>query len=75
MAEQKSKLVSMTFLKPWNRYAKGDRAGFEPERAKQLEDRKIAIPTTKAKEASKPANGQTAGQKGEAKGTEGADKT
>lgn len=76
MAEQKSKLISMTFNKPWHRYAKGDRAGFESERAKQLEERKIAVPTAKAKEAAKSTGGQAAGgQKAEAKGTEGADKT
>ncbi|MBB3142821.1 hypothetical protein [Halomonas organivorans] len=76
MAEQKSKLISMTFRKPWHRYAKGDRAGFEPERAKQLEERKIAVPTAKAKEDAKASSGQAGGgQKPAAKGTEGADKT
>ncbi len=64
------KLVSMTFRKPWGRYTKGDRAGFEPERAKQLEDRKIAVPSAQAREAEKPA----ATPSGTAKGTEGADK-
>lgn len=65
------KLVSMTFRKPWGRYAKGDRAGFEPGRAKQLEERKIAVPSTQAKEAEKQADAK----QGSDKGTEGADKT
>ncbi len=70
-------LVSMTFRRPWGRYAKGDRAGFEPERAKELEDRKIAVRSAKAKEADKEGGTQaTGGQKtAETKGTEGADKT
>lgn len=66
------KLVSMTFRKPWGRYSRGDRAGFEPERAKQLEERKLAVPTEQVKEDAKPAAGQKAS---DAKGTEGADKT
>ncbi|SES12481.1 hypothetical protein SAMN04487958_107197 [Vreelandella subterranea] len=64
--------VSMTFRKPWGRYSKGDRAGFPEERAKQLEDRKIAVRSAdvKAEEnEEKPAGKQTP-----AKGTEGADK-
>lgn len=71
------KLVSMTFRKPWGRYSRGDRAGFEPERAKQLEERKIAVPTEKVKEDAKPAAGQASGgqKPADAKGTEGADKT
>lgn len=66
--EEKEKLVSMTFLKPYSRYTRGDRAGFPPDRAKQLEERKVAIPTSQAKQeaAKKPADD---------KGTEGADKT
>ncbi|MCK2042560.1 hypothetical protein KZO83_07645 [Chromohalobacter sp. TMW 2.2308] len=50
------KLTSMTFKRPWHRYTKGDRAGFEPERAKQLEERKIAVPTASLK---KDAGGET----------------
>lgn len=68
------KLISMTFQRPWSRYSKGDRAGFEPDRAKQLEERKIAVPTAKVKEESKSSGGQASGQKTAAKGTEGADK-
>lgn len=63
------KLVSMTFTKPYGRYSRGDRAGFPEDRAKQLEKRNVAIPSAQAKQeaAKKPA--------GDAKGTEGADKT
>ncbi|WP_299312370.1 hypothetical protein [uncultured Halomonas sp.] len=62
------KLVSMTFIKPYSRYTRGDRAGFPPDRAKELEARKVAIPSAQAKQeaAKKPAD--------EPKGTEGADK-
>lgn len=65
------KLVSMTFRKPWGRYTRGDRAGFEPERAKQLEERKIAVRSAQAKDAETSADTK----QGSAKGTEGADKT
>tara|TARA_R110000850_G_scaffold16134_1_gene50528 strand:+ start:87 stop:320 length:234 start_codon:yes stop_codon:yes gene_type:complete len=67
------KLHTMVFLKPHGRYSRNDRAGFPEAKAKQLKDRKIAIPAeefkaaaadkAKAAEANKPA-----------KGTEGADK-
>nr|WP_300312762.1 hypothetical protein [Halomonas sp.] len=73
MAEPKTNLISMTFRRPWGRYAQGDRAGFEPARAKQLEDRKIAVPTATVKQetsAPKKAGGAT-----KPTGTEGADKT
>ncbi|MCL7938825.1 hypothetical protein M8009_00720 [Halomonas sp. ATCH28] len=64
-------LVSMTFRKPWGRYTKGDRAGFEPERAKQLEERKLAVRSAQAKDAEMAADTKSSS----AKGTEGADKT
>lgn len=71
MADKKPKqqLVSMTFIKPYSRYTRGDRAGFPHDRAKELEARKVAIPSSQAKEeaAKKPP--------ADAKGTEGADKT
>lgn len=66
------KTVSMTFRKPWGRYSKGDRAGFPEERAKQLEERKIAVRSADVK-ASDPDEEQPS-KKTPAKGTEGADK-
>lgn len=65
------KLVTMVFLKPYGRYSRNDRAGFPPEKAKQLEERKIALPPDKAKTAE--ADKATAAAKNQ-KGTEGADK-
>lgn len=65
------KLTTMVFLKPFSRYSRGDRAGFPADKAKQLEERKIAIPSDKAKEA---AAAKAAGAEKPAKGTEGADK-
>lgn len=51
MAEQKSKLVSVTFKKSWGRYAIGDRAGFEPEKAQWLVETKRAVESGKASTA------------------------
>ncbi|CAM3307263.1 hypothetical protein [Halomonas lysinitropha] len=67
----KRELVSMTFRKPWGRYTKGDRAGFEPDRAKQLEERKLAVRSAQAKDVEQSAETKQASTKG----TEGADKT
>lgn len=64
------KLQTMVFLKPWGRYSRNDRAGFPADKAKQLEERKIAVPADKAK----AADAQAAGADKAAKGTEGADK-
>ncbi len=69
--QKKADTVSMTFRKPWRRYSQGDRAGFPEEQAKQLEARKIAIPTS---EATKAGAGSGRGKKQDDKGTEGADK-
>ncbi len=65
------KLITMVFIKPYGRYSRNDRAGFPADKAKQLEERKIAIPADKAKEA---AAAKAAGAEKPAKGTEGADK-
>ena len=48
MAAQKPKLVSVTFKKSWGRYAIGDRAGFDPEKAKWLVETKRAVESGKA---------------------------
>lgn len=65
------KLVTMVFLKPYGRYARHDRAGFPQDKAKQLEDRKIALPSDKATTA---AAAKAAAADKPPKGTEGADK-
>ncbi|RUR43363.1 hypothetical protein [Vreelandella populi] len=65
------KLVTMVFLKPHGRYARHDRAGFPADKAKQLEERKIALPSDKAKAI---AATKAAGEDKPPKGTEGADK-
>jgi len=72
--EETTSTVSMTFKKPWRRYSQGDRAGFPAEMAKELEDRKIAVPTASVK---KPGAGSDTGKQtgsDQNKGTEGADK-
>ncbi|SJN11557.1 hypothetical protein CZ787_06190 [Halomonas citrativorans] len=74
MATAKStaeKLITMVFLKPYGRYSRHDRAGFPADKAKQLEDRKIALPSDKAKAV---AAAKAAGTEKPPKGTEGADK-
>lgn len=48
-----AKTVSMTFRRPWGRYAPGDRAGFDAAKAKKLEERKIAVPTSSVKDEKK----------------------
>ena len=60
MAEKRTdkKLVTVEFKRPCGRYSPGDRAGFEPEKAKELIDRKIAVePGKEGAGGSKPAGG------------------
>lgn len=68
-----AKLHTMVFLKPYGRYSRNDRAGFPEEKAKQLKDRKIAIPAAEFKAAAAEKAKVAAANK-PAKGTEGADK-
>ncbi|WP_322528982.1 hypothetical protein R5R73_04905 [Salinicola sp. LHM] len=57
---QQPKPTSVTFIKPWNRYTKGDRAGFDADRAKSLVERKIAVFTKDApKQAATPSDAGT----------------
>ncbi|WP_411572221.1 hypothetical protein ACK8HJ_21295 [Vreelandella titanicae] len=67
------KLHTMVFLKPYGRYSRNDRAGFPEAKAKQLKDRKIAIPAGEFKAAAADKAKADAANK-PAKGTEGADK-
>ncbi|CDG54565.1 MULTISPECIES: hypothetical protein [Halomonadaceae] len=68
-----AKLITMVFLKPYGRYSRTDRAGFPEDKAKQLKDRKIAIPASEQK-AADAEKAKAAGENKPAKGTEGADK-
>lgn len=46
-----TKNVTITFTKPWNRYSRGDVAGFPADRAKQLvEGVKVAVNGSKLPE-------------------------
>ena len=67
------KLITMVFLKPYGRYSRTDRAGFPEDKAKQLKERKIAIPASEHK-AVEAEQAKASGANKPAKGTEGADK-
>ncbi|WP_252109058.1 MULTISPECIES: hypothetical protein [unclassified Halomonas] len=66
-------LTTVLFLKPYGRYAKGDRAGFPADKVAQMKERKIAVPVQEAAAAAKAEANKTPAAK-PVKGTEGADK-
>ncbi|WP_083264624.1 hypothetical protein [Pseudohongiella acticola] len=65
----------MTFRKSWGRHAAGDRAGFNADLAKQLEERKIAVPSASLKKGGAgPADPDKGGAGKGAAGSAGAGK-